>query len=49
MATIRVGDSATMCYKDWEEGPFVAFRTAGRWIPALGTGRCLSSHRTVSV
>jgi non-heme chloroperoxidase len=36
MATIRVGDSTTMYYKDWGEGPFVAFRTAGRWIPALG-------------
>ena len=32
-----------MYYKDWGEGPFVAFRTAGRWIPALGTGRCFSS------
>ncbi len=49
MATIRVGDSTTMYYKDWGEGPFVAFHTAGRWIPALGTGRCFSSRRTVSV
>ncbi len=40
MATITVGDSTTMYYKDWGEGPVVAFRTAGRWIPALGTGRC---------
>jgi len=35
MATIRVGDSTTMYYKDWGEGPFVAFRTVGRWILAL--------------
>ena len=35
--------------KYWGEGLFVVFRTAGRWIPALGTGRCFSSRRTVSV
>ena len=29
MATITAGDSTTMYYKDWGEGPFVAFRTAG--------------------
>ena len=49
MATITLGDSTTTYYKDWGEGPFVAFRTAGRWIPALGTGRWFSSRRTVSV
>ena len=49
MATIRVGDSTTMYCRDWGEGPFVAFRTVGRRILALGTGRCFSSCRTFSV
>jgi hypothetical protein len=40
MATIRVGDSTTMYYRDWGEGLFVAFHAAGRRIPTLGTGRC---------
>jgi len=35
MATIRVGDSTTMYYKDWGEGPFVAFRTASVYADLL--------------
>ena len=30
-----------MHYKDWGEGPFVAFRTAGRWIPGAWDGQML--------
>jgi non-heme chloroperoxidase len=49
MATIRVGDSTTMYYKDWGEG--LCRRVSHGWPLDSGAwdGQMLSSRRTVSV
>lgn len=48
MATIRVGDSTTMYYKDWGEGPFR--RVSHGWPLDSGAwdGQSLSSRSIVT-